>query len=104
VRPDVWRRSLDDRLIDYDQGVNVDGYVWGVCWQELYPGASLVPDSVDAARWSASLGIPMYEAQFEANAHNFKLVFADLTVEVVEPGYTPFTVPPSGPEWKVPLR
>ncbi len=37
VPPDVWRRSLDERLIDYATGVDLDGYVWGVNWQALYP-------------------------------------------------------------------
>lgn len=45
VSADIWRRSLDDRLIDYDTGKDLDGYVWGVRWQVLYPGAKVVPGS-----------------------------------------------------------
>ena len=32
VRDDAYKKSLDDRLIDYRTGVDLDGYVWGVCW------------------------------------------------------------------------
>jgi hypothetical protein len=44
VAPRVWRSSLDDRLIEYETGVDLDGYVWGVKWQDLYPGASVVTE------------------------------------------------------------
>src|SRR5262245_2899214 len=33
----IWRESLDDRLTTYQSGVDLDGYVWGVNWQLLYP-------------------------------------------------------------------
>ncbi len=33
----VWRKSLDDRLTTYETGVNLDGYVWGVNWQDALP-------------------------------------------------------------------
>ncbi|MFE7764756.1 hypothetical protein [Streptomyces sp. NPDC057438] len=29
VLPETWRVSLDDRLIDHETGVDLDGYVWG---------------------------------------------------------------------------
>src|SRR5580658_2218683 len=38
--PDTWRSSLDERLIDHAIGADLDGYVWGVKWQSLYPGGS----------------------------------------------------------------
>src|SRR5262245_38999128 len=44
VRSDVWRESLDDQLIDYDTGRDMDGYVWGVKWQCNYPGAAVITD------------------------------------------------------------
>jgi len=37
VKPQVWKCSLDDRLIDFDTGKDLEGYVWGVKWQNLYP-------------------------------------------------------------------
>lgn len=46
VRADVWAQSLDERLIEYETGVDLDGYVRGVKWQANYPGASLVADSL----------------------------------------------------------
>ena len=41
LSPDTWKRSLDERLIDYAQGRGLGGYVWGVKWQELYPGLTV---------------------------------------------------------------
>lgn len=98
-----WRSSLDERLIDYDLGRDLDGYVWGVKWQELYPGMSLVPDSAEAGHWARETGLPFYEAVIEANAHRLSLVFSDLTVQTVQPGNAPFVVTESGPDFKVPL-
>lgn len=91
--PKVWARSLDDRLVDYAQGRELDGHVWGVKWQELYPGMQLISDSADAQRWSSELGIAFHEAVIETNVHNTSLVFSDLIVEVVTSGYAPFIVP-----------
>ena len=103
LSPEVWKRSLDGRLIDYDQGRDLDGYVWGVKWQVLYPGMKLVPDSADARRWSRELELPFYEAAIETNGHNLSLVFSDLSVQTVQPGCTPFVVPDGRPDFKIPL-
>jgi hypothetical protein len=102
LSPETWKRSLDGRLVDYERGRDLDGYVWGVRWQLLYPGMKLVPDSAEARRWSDGLDIPFHEAVIEANGHNISLVFSDLTVQTVDPGYRPFTMPGSGPDFKIP--
>jgi hypothetical protein len=96
-------RSLDERLVDHEQGRNLDGYVWGVKWQELYPGMKLVPDSADAQGWSRELGLPFHEAVIMANSHNLSLVFSDLTVQTAAPGYAPFAVPGNGTDFKIPV-
>jgi hypothetical protein len=88
---DVWRRSLDDRLTDYGTGVDLDGYVWGVKWQNIYPGMELVADSVSATAWSDRLGIPMHEAHIVLNAHEISLVFSGLEVRELPLGWTPYT-------------
>ena len=103
LSPETWKRSLDARLVDYERGRDLDGYVWGVRWQELYPGMKLLPDSAEARRWSDELGIPFHEAVIEANGHNISLVFSDLTVQAIDPGYAPFTVPGGGPDFKIPM-
>jgi hypothetical protein len=103
LSPEIWRRSLDDRLVDYDQGLDLDGYVWGVEWQMLYPGMKLVPESAEARRWSRELGLPFREADIETNGHNLSLIFSDLIVQPVAPGHAPFVVPEGGPDVKVPL-
>src|SRR5262245_29860597 len=41
VSEESWRQSLDDRLIDDDTGRDMNGYVWGVKWQDNYPGATI---------------------------------------------------------------
>jgi hypothetical protein len=63
----------------------------------------LVPDSADAQRWSLELGLPFRAAVIGANGHNISLVFSDLTVQTVDPGYSPFAVSDGGPELKIPM-
>lgn len=90
VRPETWRDSLDDRFIDHGTGVDLDGYVWGVKWQALYPGAVLRPESETARRWSAALGIDFHEVRLDLTAHQLTLLFSDLQVSEVPVGYAPF--------------
>src|SRR5690349_7443233 len=40
-----YRTSLDDRLIVYETGKDLEGYVWGANWSLLYPGWELVSPS-----------------------------------------------------------
>ena len=96
ISPQIWKRSLDDRLIDHEEGRESDGYVWGVKWQGLYPGLTLT-------HWSRELGIPFHEVIIETNGHNISLVFSDLAVDTVDTGYAPFVIPSSGPDYKIPL-
>ena len=97
VRAEVWRRSLDDRLIDFEQGRDLDGYVWGVACQFLYPGMSLVEDSTEAQQWSKTLGIPFHRASVSTNGHDLDLIFSDLIVDKLDPGCAPFVVPIGAP-------
>jgi len=101
--PQIWARSMDERLIDYETGVDLEGYVWGVKWQMLYPGFELIADSESARAWSKDLGIPFFEARVETNGHNLSLVFSDLRIEPAPAGYRPFAV--GNPFWdgKIPL-
>ena len=103
LSPESWSVSMDDRLLDHAAAADLDGYVWGVRWQCMYPGASLVEDSERAARWTEAVGVPFVEARIETNGHHLTLVFADLKVDDVPPGYTPFTVGEGGPDFKYPL-
>jgi hypothetical protein len=80
--PEVWRESLDDRLLD-PEPADADGYVWGVRWQDAYPGGRVVPGSERARHWSEALGLPFTEAVLELNAQVLTLVFAG--VRVTEP-------------------
>ncbi len=89
----VWRSSLNDQLTEYETGVDLDGYVWGVKWQALYPGAGVVAESAAAARWAQEVGIEFHEVRIETNAHDLTLVFSDLQVCELPVGYAPFRVP-----------
>lgn len=102
--PEIWKRSLDDRLLDYKQAQDLEGYVWGVRWQALYPGMRLVTPSAEAERWSADLGMLFHEAAIDTNGHNVSLVFSDLSVDAISPGDSSFVVPADGPEFKIPLQ
>ncbi|WP_030621398.1 hypothetical protein [Streptomyces fulvoviolaceus] len=90
VSAETWRRSLDDRLIDHETGVDLDGYVWGVKWHCLYPGAKVLPGSEATRRWSQEVGIDFHEVLIETNAHQLILTFSDLQVSKVPIGYAPF--------------
>ncbi|MQY34681.1 hypothetical protein SRB17_26510 [Streptomyces sp. RB17] len=90
VPTETWQRSLDDRLIDHETGVDLDGFVWGVKWHPMYPGAKLLPQSDAARRWSHTLGIDFHDVVIETNAHRLTLLFSHLQVTEVPVGYAPF--------------
>ncbi|MEU6075990.1 hypothetical protein [Micromonospora sp. NPDC047074] len=90
VAPPTWRESLDDRLIDHETGVDLDGYVWGVKWHSLYPGAQVVDESPVAHSWAEAIGIEFHEVRIESNAHALTLIFSDLQVSELPHGYSPF--------------
>ncbi|MET8968917.1 YxiG-like protein [Streptomyces hydrogenans] len=96
VPAETWRVSLDDRLIDHRGGRDLDGYVWGVKWHDLYPGAKLLPESEATQRWSKALGIDFHEVRIATNAQNLTLLFSDLQVSEVPAGYAPFVVEQGG--------
>lgn len=92
----TWKDSWDDRFIDYDTGSKLyetaRGYIWGVKWQELYPGLKLISPSPEAQRWSQQLNRPFYQAEAYLNAHHITLIYSDLEVLTAEVGYSPFQV------------
>ena len=103
IPEEIWSRSLDDRLIDYDRGKDLDGYVWGTQWQVLYPGAEIIEESTWASHWTSVLERDFHEVRVETNGHNLTLIFSELEVTQVEPGYSPSTVPNGAPNFKYPL-
>jgi hypothetical protein len=97
VRPEVWSRSMDDALLSQRHVTRQsEGYIWGVQCQELYPGATVMGDSERARSWAGQVGVEFHEVEISANAHQISLVFADLQVEEVAVGYTPFAVGKTG--------
>lgn len=89
VRPEVWQRSWDDVFTDYEAweaAGTPEGYVWGVCWADAYPGMSYVEDSEPARRWTELLGHEMHEVSIETNALALTLVFHGLRVDQLAVG------------------
>ncbi|MDO3703298.1 hypothetical protein Q3W71_16620 [Micromonospora sp. C28SCA-DRY-2] len=68
LSPETWRESLDERLTDPEIGPDLDGYVWAVRWQPLYPGAELITDSRRAQAWAERVGIDFHEVRIERPA------------------------------------
>ena len=89
---DLLQVSVDDRLIEMTPTAGVEGFVWGARWQPFYPGGLAIRGSRLAKRWKKSMGITMSEVRIQAGAHNLTLIFSDLVVSEVPPGYTPFAV------------
>ena len=77
--PWLWQESLADRLIDHETADGLDGYVWGVKWQNVEK-TQLLPESDTARRWAGELGIDFHEVRIELNAHDLSLVFSDLEI------------------------
>lgn len=107
IARDVWAGSLDDTLTDHAAWLAAGrpgGFVWGVRWQMLYPGLTLLPPTPETREWAAQLEVAFHEALIETNAHTISLVFSDLRVDEVAPGAMPFVVGGDEPDAKVPLR
>ncbi|MEV4224747.1 hypothetical protein [Nonomuraea sp. NPDC049725] len=77
--PHTWAVSLDDRLTTDEPG-ELDGHYWGVNWQMLYPGATLITDSPAARHWTEAVGIDFHEVRIETNVHDLTLIFSDLQI------------------------
>jgi hypothetical protein len=93
IGPQTWSKSMNDELLRPQQvAAGTSGYVWGVRGQELYPGPKIVENSRMARSWSQRVGTEFHEVEVKANAQQINLVFTNLSVEEVSPGYTPFTV------------
>ena len=89
VRDDVWRESWADLFTDaaaYEEAGTPDGYFWGVCYSDAYPGLTYVEDSTLVQGWSARFGQPMHEVRIETNGHNLSIVFHDVEVRRIAQG------------------
>ena len=91
------RSFSDDLLVSRHVSRESTGYVWGVEAQEIYPGATVVQDSERARYWTDQVGIAFHEVHIEANAGDHRgRSSAEVTVEQVASGYTPFSVAAAG--------
>jgi hypothetical protein len=89
----TWKKSLDEINVHGSDIEELEGWVWSVRYADMYPGAKLVDESSDAARWTAEIGIPFREVRIAAAPLNIRLVFSDLEITEAEPGFAPFVVP-----------
>ncbi|WP_233562940.1 YxiG-like protein [Micromonospora musae] len=62
LSPDIWRKSLDERLTDPEIGPDLDGHVWAVRWQQLRMTTATAPcrGSHPAALPSKARDSPMF--------------------------------------------
>ncbi|MFZ5909297.1 MAG: HalD/BesD family halogenase [Chloroflexota bacterium] len=89
VSADIWRKSWDNVLIDYETWQNAgepNGYVWGVGYSDAYPGLRYIEGSKVAQDWSRRLEKEMHEIMIETNGHNIRLVFHDVEIQKVAQG------------------
>ncbi|MCU1471520.1 MAG: hypothetical protein JWQ39_2669 [Glaciihabitans sp.] len=89
----TWKKSLDEINVHGSDIEELEGWDWSVRYADMYPGAKLVDESSDAARWTAEIGIPFREVRIAAAPLNIRLVFSDLEITEAEPGFAPFVVP-----------
>jgi hypothetical protein len=89
VSDETWSLSWRDEFTDYARWKEAgapEGYVWGTCFSDAYPGLSYVDGSTSAADWSRRLTQEMHEVALETNAFTLRLVFHDFVVEQVAVG------------------
>lgn len=90
IRDENWINSWDDIFLNFAAWEAADypsGYVWDVRWQNAYPGLSYIRDSGVAQEWSERLNKPMHEVCIEADAHNIRLIFHDVTITKIAQGF-----------------
>ena len=86
VTDEAWRVSWDEHFTDHEAWERAgapEGFVWGVCWADAYPGISYVESSERARGWSERLAHEMHEVAIETNTFRLGLVFHELVVEHV---------------------
>lgn len=79
----AWNQAWSDVFIDYahwEAAGEPEGFVWGVCWSNAYPGLTYLEASPRARAWSERLGQPMHEVSISTEAFQLRLVFHDFTV------------------------
>ncbi len=84
-----WRVSWTDEFTNFEawtQAGKPEGFVWGSCWSEAYPGLTYVDDSNAAQEWSERLNQPMHEVTIETNVQTFRLIFHDVIIQQVATG------------------
>lgn len=89
VADKTWTCSWGEQFTDYDAWQKVgepEGYVWGVNYMNVYPGARYLPDSEAAEDWSRRLGRQMHEVEIDTNAHLIQLVFFRLLLHKLAQG------------------
>jgi hypothetical protein len=86
---ETWARSWDDHFTDHTAWESAgapEGFVWGVCFADAYPGLSYVDESKTAREWSSRLGREMHGVVLQTNAFTLRVVFHDLAVEQLAVG------------------
>ena len=83
IGDEAWRQAWTDTFIDYaewQKNGEPEGFVWGVCWSDAYPGLKYVDNSELAAKWTRRFGKEMHETVLETNAFTLQLIFNEFTI------------------------
>ena len=89
VADKIWRDSWTDEFTDFErwkQAGEPEGFLWGVCWSNAYPGLSYIENSQAAKRWAERLGRPMHEVTIETNSQILRLIFHDVEIREIARG------------------
>ncbi len=81
-----WRKSWADTFIDYaawERDNAPEGFVWGVCWSNAYPGFKYVDNSKLAAKWTERFERDMHETFIETEVFTLQLIFHDFIINKV---------------------
>lgn len=89
VADETYSQSWGEEFTDFEvweQSGKPDGYVWGACWSNAYPGLTYIDSSPEAQQWSERLKHPMHEVTIETNCQMFRLIFHDVHIQQVATG------------------
>jgi hypothetical protein len=79
-----WKQAWSDAFTNYADWQTAgepEGFVWGVCWSNAYPGITYVDNSQRALKWTERLGVTMHEVTLETEAFLLQIIFHDFSVK-----------------------
>ncbi len=78
---------MDDRLLDLDRQDESDypkAFLWGAKHVIVYPGWTLIEDTIDLKNLKSKYGLKFYKFFFDTNAYYLTLTFHDLDIKPIK--------------------